>query len=87
MNHFIWPSDLARANNEELNRVCEQLEEVEAREQQLLDHVQQLLLAIDDLRQIKSATHTRKETCEKLQRHIWGEVNAKYLAAKEALNG
>lgn len=28
MTDFIWPSDQARAENDELNRVCEYLEEV-----------------------------------------------------------
>jgi len=28
MNDFVWPSDLDRAENDELNRVCEYLEEV-----------------------------------------------------------
>lgn len=28
MNDFLWPSDRDRAENEELNRVCEQLEAV-----------------------------------------------------------
>ncbi|MCO4319972.1 hypothetical protein [Aliidiomarina quisquiliarum] len=28
MNDFVWPSDVDRAENEELNRVCEYLEEV-----------------------------------------------------------
>lgn len=28
MTDFIWPSDIARAENDELNRVCEHLEEV-----------------------------------------------------------
>ena len=28
MSNFIWPSDLDRAENDELNRVCEQLEAV-----------------------------------------------------------
>lgn len=27
-NEFLWPSDLERAENENLNRVCEHLEEV-----------------------------------------------------------
>lgn len=30
MSDFLWPSDMDRAENEELNRVCERLEEVEA---------------------------------------------------------
>lgn len=28
MSDFIWPSDVARAESDELNRVCEHLEEV-----------------------------------------------------------
>lgn len=28
MTDFIWPSDRARAENDELSRVCEHLEEV-----------------------------------------------------------
>lgn len=32
---FVWPSDMDRAENEELNRVCERLQEVEDERNQL----------------------------------------------------
>lgn len=45
MNEFIWPSDRARADNDELDRVCEYLEEV-------LDEIE----GLDELPTQKDAT-------------------------------
>ena len=39
MTDFIWPSDQARAENDELNRVCEYLEEVLGERDALAAHV------------------------------------------------
>jgi len=42
MTDFVWPSDMDRAENPELNRVCEYLEEVWDEHEALAAHVERL---------------------------------------------
>lgn len=51
MSDFIWPSDLDCAENEELNRVCEQLEAVMDERDALAAYVETLKDALEDITQ------------------------------------
>lgn len=48
---FVWPSDMDRAENEELNRVCEELEAVEDERASLL---RQFMRACEELTAMKA---------------------------------
>lgn len=48
---FVWPSDIDRAENEELNRVCEELEAVEDERASLL---RQFMCACEELTAMKA---------------------------------
>lgn len=47
MTDFVWPSDMDRAENPELNRVCEYLEEVWDERDALAAHVARLMGALE----------------------------------------
>jgi len=49
MTNFVWPSDADRAESDELNRVCEQLERVMDNSQAIIDAGKRLRELADDL--------------------------------------
>lgn len=70
MTNFIWPSDIARAENDELNRVCEYLEEVLNERDALAAHVERLqdFLKAKDHHLPIYAQHTAARLCAELRR-------------------
>lgn len=57
MTDFIWPSDAARAENSELDRVCEYLEEALDEHDALAAHVAELVEALMEALELMVTTH------------------------------
>lgn len=75
MSHFIWPSDLDRAENDELNRVCDYLEEVLDERDAALDQKEALADIVEGAKALgffeKSTDSgcSHKQLCDKVT--IW----------------